>query len=242
MKIILAAALTIAAFAAFHIPKLKNKKGIVLVAYAMGMVLFFTIYNTRTIDRIVRFSHPANQSMYQPEFFENGEYTDAFLDTFLDGKTAYTPDDAYTVSDSADTEDDESQNFDDEGNYWLYHYYHAVNMWQYLEFNYAKIVKDETLNSLILTDEQKSHFYHLGYANDMMRYTFPLTPYNGEWGNGFYYYWFYNSFIDDSHVYICTEGLTDAKDIVVLWQRDGGHDNDNYYIASKDYFDKEVSR
>ena len=233
--------LTVAALVALHIPKLKKKRGIVLAAYALGMVLFFVVYNTRTIDRIVRFSHPVNQSMYQPEFFENGEYIDAFLDVFLDGKTVYTPDDAYTVSDNIDVSSS-SEDYDADGNYWLYHYYHAVNMWQYLDFNKAVIVKDSALNDVVLTDEQKNHFEDLGYANDMMRYTFPLTPYNGEWGNGFYYYWFYNTFIGDAHVYICTEELADAGELVIIWQKEGGHDKDNYYIASKEYFDREIMR
>lgn len=242
MKIILTVILAVAAFVALHIPKLKKKRGIVLAAYALGMVLFFVVYNMRTLDHIVRFSHPSNQSMYQPEFFENGEYVDAFLDEYLTGKTVYTPDDAYTVSDSIDVNDTDSENFDSEGNYWLYHYYHAVNMWQYLDFNKAVVVKDSALNDVVLTDEQKKHYEDLGYANDMMRYTFPLTPYNGEWGNGFYYYWFYNSFIGESHVYICTEGLMDSEEIVVIWQHEGGHDNDNYYIASKEFFDREIMR
>lgn len=241
MKIILAATLTVAVLVALHIPKLKKKRRIVLAAYALGMVLLYVIYNIRTIDRIVRFSHPFNQSMYQPEFFEKGEYTDAFLDVFLEGKTVYTPDDAYKVNDSLDG-NDSSEDYDSDGNYWLYHYYHAVNMWQYLDFNKAVTVKDSALNDVVLTDEQKKHFEDLGYANDMMRYTFPLTPYNGEWGNGFYYYWFYNSFIEDSHVYMCTEGLKESKEIVVLWQREGGHDTDNYYIASREFFDREIMR
>lgn len=245
MKIILTVILAVAAFVALHIPKLKKKRGIVLAAYALGMVLLFVVYNMRTLDHIVRFSHPSNQSMYQPEFFENGEYVDAFLDEYLTGKTVYTPDDADEARDDIDVDND--QNYLDElvgegDDYWLYYYYHGVNMWQYLEFNHATVVKDESLNGIVLSDEQKAAFEDLGSANDMMRYTFPLTPYNGEWGNGFYYFWFYNYFIGDSRVYVCTEGLTDTNELVVLWQHEDSHDTDSYYIASKDYFYGEILR
>lgn len=239
MKIVLAAALSILTLAALHIPKLKNKRGFILGAYATAMILFFAVYNYRTMDHIVRFSHPVNQSMYQPEFFAGGEYVDAFLDSFFDGRTVYTPDDAYDVSDDTDVNDD-SANYDEDGNYWLYDYYHAVNMWRYLEFNHVTVIKDSSLNGLILTEEQKSYFEDLGAANDMMRYTFPLTPYNGEWGNGFYYFWFYNYFIEDSRIYMCTSGLDNADELVVIWQHEDRHDTDSYYIASKTFFDTEI--
>lgn len=243
MKFAIAFALTAAAFAAMHIPKLKKKNGIILALYAAGMVLFFTVYNIRTIGNILPFYHPTGQSMYQHEFLKNGEYPDAFLNEFLKGKTVYTPDDAYEVSDTDENTMDDGSDFDEDGNYWLYHYYHAVDMWDYLDFNRAKIVKDGSLNGMVLSDDQKARFEDLGAANDMMRYTFPLTPYNGEWGNGFYYYWFYNSFIENSRVYICTENLTDADELVCIWQKvDGAHDTDSYYIASKSYFDEVIAR
>lgn len=239
MKYVLAGGLMVVLLVALHIPKLKSKRGIVLAAYAAGMILLSFIYNYRTIDHIVRFSHPVNQSMYQPEFFENGEYADAFLDEYLKGKTIYTPDDSYEVRDDIVVDEDGDyieQLQKNGGNYWLYYYYHAVNMWQYLEFNHATIIKDETLNGIVLTDEQKARFEDMGYANDLMRYTFPLTPYNGEWGNGFYYYWFYSCYIGDSHVYICTDGLEEADELVVIWQRENHHDTESYYIASKEQF------
>ena len=245
MKYVLAGGLMVVLLAALHIPKLKNKRGIVLAAYAAGMILLSFIYNYRTIGNIVRFSHPVNQNMYQPEFFENGEYTDAFLDKFLKGKTVYTPDDADEVRDDIDVDDDWDYLVElvgDRDDYWLYYYYHGVNMWQYLKFNHATVVKDESLNGIQLSGDQKAHYEDLGSANDMMRYTFPLTPYHGEWGNGFYYFWFYNYFIGDSRVYVCTEGLTDTNELVVLWQHEDSHDTDSYYIASKDYFYGEILR
>lgn len=240
MKFVIAGALALAAFIALHIPITKKKKGIILAFLALGMILLFAVYNVRTLSRIIRFYHPTDQTVYQKAFLEGGEYTDAFLDEFLKGRTVYTPDDAYEVSDDIDVNADISEDYDEEGNYWLYHYYHAVNMWQYLAFNDAEVVKDASLNSIALSDEQTDAFLDLGSANDMMRYTFVLTPYHGEWGNGFYYYWFYNTYIGDSRVYICPEGLMDAKEIVVLWQKTGTHDTDSYYIASKEYFEKEI--
>ena len=240
MKFVIAFVLTAAAFAALHIPQLKKKNGIILALYGAGMVLFFAVYNVRTLQSILPFYHPTDQSMYQREFLDSGEYPDAFLNEFLRGKCVYTPDDAYTVVDAVN--EGEGTDYDDDGNYWLYRYYHAVNMWDYLDFNRAKIVKDASLNDLVLSDEQKSHFEDLGSANDMMRFTSALTPYNGEWGNGFYYYWFYNSFIGDSRVYICTEDITDANELVCIWQKEDFHDTDSYYFASRSYFNEVIAR
>ena len=240
MKIMIAGALTLAAFAALHFPITKKKKGIILALYALGMILFFAVYNVRTLDRIIRFEHPRCQTAYQAEFLDNGEYPDAFLDEFLKGKTVYTPNDAYDVRDDIDVNN--FHDFDSYDDYWLYYYYHAVNMWNYLEFRNATIVKDDSLNGVVLTDAQKEFFEDLGQANDMLRYTFPLTKYYGEWGNAYYYYWFYGSFIGDSRLYMCPEGMKDAEELVIIWQHTGKHDTDSYYIASRDYFDKVITK
>jgi hypothetical protein len=240
MKIIIALALTLAAFAALHTPILKKKKGIVLALYAIAMILFFGIYNFRTIGNIIKTYHPTDQSIYQPEFISTLEYPDAFLDEFLKGKTVYTPDDARDVSDDIDVNDDcPEKHLDD---YYLYYYYHAVNMWSYFDLNKAKVVKDASLNDTVLSDEQKAYYTDLGPANDMLRYIFPMSPYKGEYGNGFYHYWFYSSFIGDSRVYICTEDLADADELVCIWQHEDWHDTDSYYIASREYYDGGISK
>lgn len=240
MKIVLALVITLAVLVLLHIPALKKKNGIILVLYGMGMVLFFAVYNIRTLDRIIPLYHPFYQSMYQPEFLADGGYPDAFLGSFFKGKTVYTPNDAYEVDEHDMSGEDED--FDEDGNYWLYDYYHAVNMWDYLDFCKAKVVKDDSLNGFELSEDSKAMFEDLGSANDMMRYTFALTPYEGEWGNGFYYYWFYNSFIGDSRVYICTGDIRDADELVVWWQKTGEHDTDSFYIASKDFFYERIAK
>lgn len=236
MKIVIALALTLAVFIALRIPKFRSARRIILAIYTLGMILFFVVYNLRTMDYIIKFHHPFLQSVYQKDFLQTGEYPDAFLDLFFRGRTVYTPDDAYPVKDS-----DEEDGIEDD-HYWLYHYYHAVNMWQYLDFNKATIVKDASLNNVLLSDRARSYFEDLGPANDMMRYTFVLSPYVGEWGNGFYHYWFYNTFIGTSHVYICPEGIKDAEELVVIWQDEDVHDTESYYIASKEYYDGVISK
>ncbi|MBQ6574477.1 MAG: hypothetical protein IJL90_00060 [Lachnospiraceae bacterium] len=235
MKIILALALTLGALVAWHIPIFKKRRGVVLTMYALGMIAFFAVYNIRTMDHIIRFCHPTNQIVYQPEFLATGEYPDAFLDEFLKGKTVYTPNDAFDTA-RADELSDEL------GDYWLYYWYHAVNMWNYLLFDHATVIKDDSLNGYILSEEKKSYYEDLGPANDLMRYTFVLTDIEDEVGNGFYFYWFYNSFIGDTRVYVCPEGMEDAGELVVLWQHIDDHDTDSYYIAAKPFFDEVIAK
>ena len=239
MKTVLAGALTVAALAAVHIPAFRKKRGLILALYAVGMILFFAVYNYRTLYLIITQYHPTDQTLYQKEFLQTGEYTDAFLDEFLKGKTVYTMDDEYTDKDVYVL--DGASDFDEKGNYWLYHQYHAVNMWNFLDLCGATVVKEGSLNGTILSDEQRSHFEDLGTANDLMRYTFLLSPYSEEWGNGFYYYWFYNDYIEDSRVLICPEGIEDADELVLIWQQEDLLGTECYFIASKQYYD-EVTR
>lgn len=239
MKILIACVLTVAAVVLLHIPGLRKKKGVILALYAVGMILFFVMYNSRTLSRIIRFYHPTGQTMYQPEFFESKEYPDAFLEEYLKGKTVYTPDDDYEVRDDIDVNN--FHRFDSYKNYWLYYYYHAKNMWNYLDFCGAKVVKDGSLNGVTISDEQKAYYEDLGPANDMLRYTFPLTEYNGEWGNAFYFYWFYSTFIQDSRIYVCPQGLERETELVLIWQDEGGHDTECYYLASKKYYDEVIN-
>ena len=243
MKIMIAAAITAAALTSLHIPVLSRKKGIILSAYALVMILLFGVYNIRTLDNIITFYRPTNQSIYQPKFLSHGEYPDAFLDTFFKGKTVYTADDAYDVKDEGDPNEEDDLVFEGQLHYWIYYYYHSVNMWNYLSLHDATIVKDPNLNSIRLTGKQRVKFIRLGPANDMLRYTFALTPYKGEWGNGFYYFWFYNYHAPNSYVYICPEGIKDAKELVVICQTDSFFlDSDSYFISSKEYFDRMIKR
>ena len=235
MKIALAGILTLALLAAWHIPKLKKKKGIILIFYALGMIVLFAVYNIRTMDKIIRFSHPFGQIVYQSEFAATGEYPDAFLDEFFKGKTVYTKDDAFTVDEDHDINEED-------GDSWLYEWYHAVNIWNYLKFNRASIVKDASLNGITLREDQRSHFTDLGPANDLLRYTFVLTDLKGEEGNGFYFYWFYSSHIGDARVYICPEKLSGSDELVLLWQNDAGDDTESYYIASKSFYDDVLAK
>ncbi len=241
MKIIIAAALTLAVFVALHINTLKKKKGIILAAYAFGMILLFVVYNTRTLDHILSFYRPVTQSVYQKEFLEKGEYPDAFLDEFFKGKKVYTPNDQYDTDDGGVGE--KANRLSEElGYYWLYFYFHSVNMWNYLDLCGADVVKDDALNGIILTKEQRSYFDDAGAANDMLRYTFGLTPYEDEIGNGFYYYWFYNSYIGPSRVYICTEDLADTDETVVLWQPVENEESEDYFIMSKSFYDRVIAK
>ena len=243
MKIMIAVALTAATLITLHIPALNRKKGIILSVYTLVMILLFSVYNIRTLDNIITFYRPTNQSIYQPQYLSRGEYPDAFLDTFLKGKTVYTADDAYDVKDEGDLNVENDLRFEGQLHYWLYYYYHSVNMWDYLSLHNATIIKDPDLNNIRLTGKQRTNFIKLGPTNDMMRYTFALTPYKSEWGNGFYYFWFYNKHALYSNVYICPENIKDAKELVVICQNDSYYlDSDSFYIASKEFFDGMVNR
>lgn len=224
MKIVFACIITLAVFLAFHIPFIKRKKDSVLAVYAIIMIMLFGTYNIRTIARIVPFYHPVDQTVYQLSFLSDGSYTDAFLDVFLKKKTVYTPNDAYDISK------------DDPSTLSLYDYYHANNMWSYLESNNTEIIKDDSLNGITLSSDQKKIFTCLGTANDLMRYTFPYSKYADKHGNGYFHYWYYSVYSRDSRLFICTEKIKDADDLVMIWETEDDDVTENYYLASREVF------
>lgn len=224
MKTILAAILTLTVFLVFHTPKTKKRKRITLAMYAFTVIILSVMYNLRTIDYILPFYQPVSQTIYQISFLKDGGYTDAFLDEFLNGKTVHTPDDARNITD----ENPKSPR--------LSTYYHAYSMWNYLESNNASIIKDPTLNGYTLDSAQKLQFQDLGLANDLMRYTFPYTKYANKYGNGFFHYWYYSMYSEESHIFLCVNNLNDSKELIMLWEKKEDGMTEDYYIISKEQF------
>ncbi|HAG69563.1 MAG TPA: hypothetical protein DCL38_06285 [Lachnospiraceae bacterium] len=209
----------------------------VIAGYLIIVILFSAFYNFRFAGTIVDFYRPTDQSFFQREFLESGEYPDSLLPLILQGKTVYTKDDRFE-----DFEEAEKY-----GKNWLYGFYHAANDLNYLRLAGAEVVKDEGMNGTMLSDEGKKDFERLGPANDMFRYSFICSKFKDEIGNFFNYYWYYCDYLPEIAVYLNISEDSEGKDIgssdelVVLWENpEELPEGDNFYVMTKAYYEENV--
>lgn len=223
MKIILAAAITILALVALSIKKFKNYRWIIMAAYMAGVIILFAFYNYKTIDLILPFYHPDNQMFYQKEFAEDGEYPDAILPYVLNGKNVYLPSYIYWMEETIDSEES-----------WKNGQMLSMNIENVLTNCGASVIY--SAETIKINEEQAKSFEEFGYLNDTFRYSFLYNNLTGEYGNGFYYYWFYNANAAPIRLYVCTQQLEESEDLYLLFDSSLG-----CYLISKDYFEKEVA-
>lgn len=221
MKILLSLLITIFAFGAMSIKKLRVHKWKIMGCYFAGIIVLFVFYNYRTLDFMLPFYHPTNQMFYQSDFINTGEYPDALLPYLLDGRTVY-------ISEAITWNDEDKEIYD----FWGSGQMSCMNIVNILEHSGATVEKIKSY--LIIRGDQKQKFEFIGYINDTFRYSHFYNDIVSEYGNGFYYYWFYAASMNPTGLYICQEDIEDADELCLLMD-----ENANIYIASKSYADKE---
>lgn len=235
MKFLLVGMLTAVVIAAMMIPGLKKYRGYILAAFGVGAVLLSAFQTYRTAALMLPFYHAREQAFYQREFAGEGLYPDAFLQLILKDKTVYTKDDLDDYLDEHPKTEDDTSWFDD-GQYWMYEFYHQTNITSFLDVTGAVVMADDNYNSAVITEEHLKDFENAGYSNDMYRYLFPLSNIDQEYSNSFYYYWYYSTFVGTKNIYINPEGIHESGEIVVLWDKD-----ETLYVMTKEYYDREVA-
>ncbi|MFT3982500.1 MAG: hypothetical protein QM697_01225 [Lachnospiraceae bacterium] len=228
MKYMIVAVLTIAAAVLLRLKK--EFRGFVLAGFVIVMILLSFVYNMRVLSSIVPFYFPTNQTFYQTEFLEKGEYPDSFLPLLLKGKTVYTKDDRVPLDQAVA-----------EGKNFVYAYYHNENAINYMELMEATVIPDPGLNDAKVSEAQMEAFGDLGYANDMFRYSFLLNDFWEEIGNYFTYYWYYSDYLPEIHVYLNAQGMEEADTLVVLWDGNAEKEAENLYIMTEAYYESEVA-
>lgn len=223
MKILLALSVTIFAIAALLIKPLRRHRWKIMGAYAILVICLFALYNIRNRNLILTFLNPTNQLFYQPEFAEGDEklYPDALLTYLLEGKEVYVP--AYVAWDDVDASSDEV---------WENGQMLCINFMNILRSNGADIQVGENYD--ILDGESvRDEFDDLGPLNDTFRYSFFYNNLTGEYGNGFYYYWFYGANSNPFNLYVYKNGTDKADKLVALF--DGSM---NIYLAPYEFYEK----
>lgn len=223
MKIILAGTITLLVVLALLVKRLRKYKWGIMGAYLVGVIALFAFYNYRTLDLILPFYHSSNQLFYQKEFVEAGEYPDSLLPYIFEGKNVYLPNYIYWNEDTIDS-------------------YDAWNNGEILCMNIEKILTSSGANVIYsecgdkIKDEQKQLFEDLGYLNDTFRYSFFYNNLESEYGNAFYYYWYYGANSAPIKMYVCAHDLESAEDLMILFDKEMG-----FYLIAKDYYEKEVA-
>lgn len=230
MKIALSLGLTFVVVVLLLIKSLKKYRGKIVFFYGCAVAALFAFYNIRTADLILPFYHPTNQMFYQPEFFEEGLYPDSLLPYLLKGKTIH-------ISDYGVDLDGDLNSFYAwvEGRFMMKD---MINIFE--EFGADVEISTEDENNVLAErlslDKSQALCADFGGMNDTFRYAFFHNDLETEFGNGFYYYWFYSSSMKPFNLLIDPEGIEEAADLYVLKD-----DNDNMVIVSEDVFYREVA-
>ena len=205
----------------------KNKERLFIVGIAI-MTAICGVYTYIQADRILPSITHKYQTFYSPEYIESGEFVDAFLRLYLDGKTVIVKDDM------ADSYDEELAYVE---KYAVFHGYNVVN---YLESVGAIVVLDETMNNSYVSTELRSSFDNMGYINDMLRNSVMYSKHAKEWSNYFAYLWYYRDASDPAYIYVNADSLLDSEDIVLLWQPQEGASRctEDLYIMGKQFYNE----
>ena len=225
MKILLSLIITLITVALILYKPTRKHLGKVLCGYFVMVIVLFAFYNYRTAGYILKFIRPVNQMFYQPDFQESGEYPDALLPYILEGKKIYLP----TIF-----EWDESikETYD----HWQSGGMLSMNMQNILEENGAQVILDDYMFMLDTKKYQKD-MVDLGYLNDTFRYSFFYNDLESEYGNSFYYYWFYGVNAVPFKLNVCPKAYMDSDTLYMMFDEDA-----NLYLVSKEYFEQEVMR
>lgn len=224
MKIALSLVLTIIVLAAIVIKPLWRFRWKIMAGYAFAMIILFTFYNYRTINLIIPIYHPLNQMFYQSEFAEEGEYPDALLAYILQDRNVVLP--AYAAWDDSNIDSEEAWK---DGNI--------------LCMNIENILKESGANvyysdmKYVIEESEKEYFEDFGYLNDTLRYSYLYNNLETEYGNGFFYYWFYGASTQPMKLYVCTNNMDEDDTLYLLF--DGGF---NFYLVSSQFYEEEVRK
>lgn len=182
------------------------------------------------------FYHVTNQSLYQPEFYEQQIFPDAYVRELVKDKTVIVPNEVKTYDQYVSVEEEKRDDF-------VISYYSDNNYVRYFSEYAGNSEIDEALPDAKMMYEEfmldKTDFTSFGCANDLLRYSFLLNKESEKEMSYFWYSWFYYTFSETKEwypeVYIATEGIQNADRLVALWDK-----KENLYLMSEDYYREKV--
>lgn len=210
---------------------LKQHREKILVAGIIVISIVSGVYSFAYAEHILPVRDSKSQTFYDAEYAQTGEFPDAFLRLYLNGKTVYVKKDKVKLEEA------------EKKTYWLYAYYHMYNMTNYLNSVDANVISDESMNEDYVTSDKASDFECLGYTNDLLRNTMLYTKKDIECGNYFYFLNYYRDMSDTSYFYLNAQSLNDDE-YVILWQERNEDDliTEDMYLMGKKYYEENIKK
>lgn len=218
--------------------RLKSKyRNLILICFCVVMLIMSGLYNVKLLGKLLPSFKPVNQTFYQPEFLEKGEYPDSLLMLLFKGKTVYVKDDEYYIPAA-----------EQHGKTFMYAYHHSRDIFRFLDYAGAMAIHDKNVKEVAIDkDLAERDFEELGITNDMFRYCFMYNLISDEPGNYFSYYWYYYEYLKTIKAYINIapdkngETVFDSDELMILWNTFDGVEEEDIYIMTKAYYDTEVA-
>ena len=214
----------------------REYKNRILLCFGVLIALMSGLYDIRLLGKLLPIYRPLNQTFYQTEFLENGEYPDSLLMLLFRDKTVYVKKDEYYVSDA-----------EGHGKNFLYAYHHSKDICWFLDYAGATVVCDEDVEKVPMDKVRiESDFKELGITSDMFRYCFLYNDIPDEPGNYFSYYWYYYEYLKAIKAYmnISPDGngktVFDSDELMIIWNTVDGVEEEDIFIMTKDYYDNNV--
>lgn len=221
----------------------ERMRSMAVLGFAVLCIILSFFYNVRNLGKLLPMSMTTNQMIYQELNSAEKSLPDAYLRNLIKDKTVIVRNDIRTY-DYYDKEEDEELR----GNQFNRKYYVDNNYTRYFMEYAGKTEIDESLPgyyllTAFLTEYKDIHseeITEIGYANDLLRYSFLLNDEGIQESAYFWYSWYYYSFAEEKGVYsrirlIDKEKCEDSERLVAVWDY-----KDRLFIMTEDYYKNEM--
>lgn len=214
----------------------------VMTVVILGIVLN-CFYNVRNLGKLLPMSMTTNQMIYQKLNEEEKSLPDAYIRDLIKDKTIVVRNDIKTYDQYDDEEDEDLR-----GNNFKRKYFVDNNYVRYFNEYAVGTEIDESLPGYYLLtaflteykDEHADEITELGYANDLLRYSFLLNREGIQESAYFWYAWYYYTFAEEKSRFarirlIDKEGCESSEKLVAIWDY-----KDRLFLMPDSYYKNEL--
>ena len=220
-----------------HQEKRKRINNRILAAAILVLIgLNLITFRTECADkfRLYRFGL-SNQTLYHPEFLEDGRYPDVLIREVIRDKKAcfnadFRPYWTYAANIPPDQAVVNQEYFMDNSKYFFREYAGEYEI-------DPSLPRPEQVREAGLKDMAGKYFTELGSVNDMLRYVFAANDDRDDNWSDYYktsyfmYMWYYHYLKSGIMGYAALDDLSGADEVVAVWDK-----GENLFLMSRDYY------